>query len=208
MDNWIQDQHESLRKWLVHTACPMLVSSQDGSILWANPSFEELLGYTSFELIGDKKAGARGVKWTDLTVDPDDLKADLAMVRDLSQGARIEYQLRMSYRAKSGDPVGVIIHVLRWPQQGDVECFLVTAMPIGRGVDFMVGEIATMQKTLSDFVAIKSISWWFHLYSWAGKNKTLAAMLSLFVFVFIFGDRAIEIAESVKKIFGLGSAPS
>lgn len=125
--SWVSKQTDAVAHWVTSTSCPMLVSTEDGGILWVNQAFEKLLGWSAVELVGF--SGKPGKKWTDLTVETSDLEADQEMMFGVVTGERSEYYIRKQYRAKGGEAVHVMIHVLRWPRAGGVECFLVTVAP-------------------------------------------------------------------------------
>ena len=202
--HWIEEQSSSVRHWLHGSACPMIASKADGSIIWANEAVERLLGYSCAELV--TSPGSPGLSWQDLTVDLRDLSADNQMVQELVQGHRMDYSMQKSYRSKSGEPVPAMIHVLRWPINGTAECFLVTLMPLGSGLDFMLEEFGKLRVAISEMnrVPIKEPSpaytAFFRVGVWANQNKLAAAALLLWLSALLVGDRVLLIAERIKDI--------
>lgn len=195
---WLTEQSEALRRWLTSTHCPMLASLEDGTIVWANTAFEELLNYTVVELTGH--GSIHGVSWKDLTVNSDDLNADLALIESLKEGHRNEYRLQKSYRKKNGEPVPVLIQVLRWPPAGDVEVYLVTILPLNISTSYLLSEFQSMNKLLVQVLQTNQCSFTDRFVKWAAKNKFAATVLILFVTTFLFGDRVMEIAGQIKSL--------
>lgn len=196
---WIKNQSDAVVHWVNTTSCPMLVSTDDGGILWVNQSFERLLGWSAVELVGHGQS--KGKKWTDLTVETEDLAHDRELLREVVNGARNEYYLHKQYRSKSGEAIHVMIHVLRWPTQGEIKCYLVTVSPLNRGSEYIVGEISALKtmvsKTLLD---PKETTLEKHL-KWASENKVMAGILYLSVAYLLFGERVISVAREIKSIF-------
>lgn len=199
---WIDSQSESVRHWLRESACPMIASTPDGGIVWANEATERLLGYSVAELVS--APGSPGKSWEDLTVDLRDLAADQAMVQALVSEEREDYQLQKSYRAKDGTPVPCMIHVLRWPPHGPLECCLVTLMPLGAGSDFMVVELVKLRRAIADMnarpAAAASELWPLaaKIGTWANENKLAAAAVLLWISTLLAGDRVLMVAERIK----------
>ena len=202
---WIENQSESARHWLKGSACPMLASKADGSILWANEAAERLLGYSLAELV--TTAESPGLSWEDLTMDRADLRADQLMVKSLIHGDRHDYTLQKSYRSKRGDPLPSVIHVLRWPPLGDVDCFLVTLTPLRKASDAVLKELARMREAIAAMnaspVAARSEFWPMLAKAgvWANENKLAAAALVLWLSALIAGDRVIVVAERIHHLF-------
>lgn len=178
----------------------MIVSKADGSIIWANSATERVLGYSFAELTETEKSP--GISWEDLTTDRRDLIADQEMVKSMVEGERTDYMMQKSYRAKSGEQIPSLIHVLRWPPAGDADCFLVSVMPLGKSSEVLISEIAELKRIVSNqdkdshgWEAVVAIA------KWGNENKLPAAGLLLFLAVLFGGDRVAEVAERVIKIF-------
>lgn len=194
--SWIELQEdEHLRHWLRRTSIPMQVTLADGTILWCNEAFERLVDYTIVEI------EQQNITWLDLTVSKKDVEADKKMAAKVVVGERQHYEFRKRYRNKSGDVVDVIIHVLRCPAAGEFECFLVSVVPLDK----------TTQKTLHKIDELHRIVT--HMYEnptpriaksvadWAKEYPRMAAIVGLFLFTFLFGDRVLEIAQKIAELF-------
>ena len=190
---WLDEQPESkLKDWIKRTKTPMLASMPDGEILWCNGAFETMLGWSSVELVGKKS-------WKDLT-ESDDLGFDMALVSQAIAGERTDYQLQKEYKTKNGSPKRVIIDVLRYPQHGEFDCFLVAACPLDNGVQFaltQIGEIRTlliemMERQPTGLTLDKAIAF-------AKEHPIAAAILATVFGVLLFGERVVEII----KLFGI-----
>lgn len=196
---WIQNQPDAVVHWVNSTSCPMLVSTDDGGILWVNQSLERLLGWSAVELVGHGQN--KGKKWTELTVETEDLAHDRELLRGVVVGERNEYYLHKQYRSKSGEAIHVMIHVLRWPTQGEIKCYLVTVSPLNRGSEYLVGEISALKTMISKtLLAPKETIIEKHL-NWADRNKVMAGMLYLFAAYLLFGERVISAAREIKSLF-------
>lgn len=178
----------------------MVVSHMDGRFLWVNHAAEDLLGFSPFEFIG--LHGKPGLRWTDLTVKATDLEADQAMVQELEKGSRVEYTLEKSYLAKDGTPIPTKIHVLRWPPDGDCDCFLVTILPLDAQNEMLREEILQMRHALAEFMTEQRTSkvWGVvvSLAKWADSNRLFAVGVVLFFMAFFAGDRVLDIADRMR----------
>lgn len=176
----------------------MLATLPDGGILWCNASFEELLGYTSYELVGK-------MSWADLTTDKDELEADLVAVQEVVSGSRKDYQLQKAYRKKSGIPCDVIIHVLRHPQELDREfhCFLVSCAPLDMGERHaleVINDTRTKLYELEHYLTSQS-TFWRATLEWGKENPWKAGIVGSIFAGFLFGDRFLDVLQRVVQIF-------
>jgi PAS domain S-box-containing protein len=200
---WLDEQTpEALRHWLRSTSIPMLATSPDGNIFWANAAFENLTGYTAAEF----HDGSRPVKWTHLTVDHEDLQHDLDMAEAVVRGSRTEYQLVKQYRTKSGDNVSVNIHVLRYPLAGDFTCFLVSVYSLAQGSQTLMKELQELHSTLLSLIEqqaamLKGIGSEDTFWQWCRNNPKLSAPLGVFLAFLICGDRVVEILQLIRDVF-------
>jgi PAS domain S-box-containing protein len=205
MNNWLENQTVALRVWVAKMPHALLVSRADGSILYSNEACEKLLGYTTVEL--EQK------DWRELTVDPADLRSDLAMVEAVMSGERVEYEQQKSYRHKLGHPIDCFIHVHRYPLHGDsVDFFLVSIRPATHaGQQEIMNNLLTMRSAMLEqleafgslieaMLATKKTAFE-QVMDWAGKNKKAATILGFFLAYILFGDRAFEVAERAIRIF-------
>lgn len=201
-NQWLDSQTDSVRYWLAESRCPMIVSDSAGAFLWVNKAAENLFGYTTAEFVGID--GKPGLSWYTLTVRPQDLEADKAMVQELESGGREEYTLEKSYRAKDDSSVPTRIHVLRWPPVGECTCFLVTILPLNAQNELLKDEVIAMRHTLTQYIADQSrpreSRTWLALVAlakWGDKNRTAAAFVLLFLAALIFGDRALDVWDRI-----------
>jgi PAS domain S-box-containing protein len=200
---WIDTQTDSIKHWLTESACPMMASGEDGTILWANQAAEVLLGYSSAELV--TTPGSPGLSWQDLTIDQRDLVADKEMIEALINEERADYTLQKSYLSKAGQAVPSMIHVLRWPPRGPVDCLLVTLLPLGQDSKELVSELTEMRRTIAEMIGKLPTTSQLPqvinaLAKWANENRAAAAGLLLWVSTMIAGDRVVEVAERIKLL--------
>ncbi|MCC9655303.1 PAS domain S-box protein [Rhodopirellula halodulae] len=193
--SWLDKQTHGLAKeWIRNTAAAMLATKPDGEILWANNSFEKLLGYSSPELIGK-------LSWKDLTEDEEVLKSDEQLVLETINGERTSYQLHKRYRTRGGPSLSVIIDVLRYPIQGDFECFLVTVFPVNRNADFTLGQMEEFRKLLLEILQHQPSGLTFaKTWDWAKEHPIVASITGLLAAVFLFGERVLEIVAKVIEL--------
>lgn len=196
---WLAKQKDTLlRDWIRRTQTPMMATLPGGSILWCNSAFEDLLGWTSVELI-DKKS------WIDLTDNPDDLEADLTLSAEVVSGLRTAYQLHKPFRTKEGQPVRVVIDVIRFPQRGEFECFLVSAIPTDRGVHFALGQLTEIHSLMLEMIKqsdscstnecrpdrIDSF------FSWVAAKPVIGYPIIAFFAALLFGSRVVELLKEL-----------
>lgn len=207
--SWINNKPEGLlRYWLTNTKAPMIASMPDGTILWVNRSFERMIGYVSAEIVGR-------LSWKDLTQDKDDLAADIAMMEELESGERNQYQLQKEYLTKHDKPVKVVIDVLRYPSGTEqLECFLVTAIPIDEGLQFAMGELSAIREILLGLSAVMStpqqnklVIGFDDIQSWYKNNPLISTALTIVIATLLFGDRVIEIIQAIGIKFGNTPTP-
>lgn len=194
--SWLEGQHKDpLKYWLRYTSSPLLVSQLDGEIVWCNPAFEELLGYTNAEISNQQ------IKWTDLTQSKEDLQADLMMAKELALGNSQSYKLQKEYRRKAGGLVRVIIHVMRYPPSGNLDYFLVTVLPLDMGYDFAMEKLANLEDQLIKIFSVMSENNTNKLWEWANENKPISAALFVLFLTLLLGDRVVEIVKAIKDVF-------
>mgnify|MGYP003146890127 CR=1 FL=1 len=203
---WLEQQNDRLlRQWLTNTQAPMICTRPEGDILWCNRAFEKMTGYTHAELV-DKKT------WIELTADESDLAADRAMVDELLEGLRTDYQMQKDYKHKNGPPVRVVIDVMRYPLRGEFECFLVTALPVGEAVQFALGELSSIRQVLvqilelsnernSEFTIRSS-----DVSAAIQAHPVISAVIATVLSVMLFGERVIEIIKMFGISFGAGGS--
>lgn len=148
---WLdQQQPDALKRWIRDTKVPVLASQPNGTINWCNAAFENLLGYPLPELAG--------MSWTDITVSGSDVKTDIQLAKETERGDREEYQFQKEYLRKDKSTVSVRIHVLRYPEQGEFESFLVTVIPLDGYDKIQLEMLMTMERQLCALVETASSS--------------------------------------------------
>lgn len=196
---WIDDQPKAIIvDWLRRVNTPLVVSLPDGQILWANPAFEELLGYTCYELCSASKP----VTWKSLTVDKADLEIDEMLVDDTVKGLRQGYYIQKRFAHKSGTSVSVVIEVLRYPSAGDFEVFLVACAPMNHGADAMLAQLQTVRELLVPIAEACSRSQGFTVADIKELAKSHPKIFWFVVLLFstlLFGDRVLELIQAATQ---------
>lgn len=187
---WLTKQPDTLlTEWLRHTKAPMLSTLPDGTILWCNDAFETLVGWTSVEMVGK-------LSWKDLTQDSDELAADIELAKETVAGRRTDYQLQKPYATKNGPPQRVVIDVVRYPQVGEFECFLVSVFPVDRGVEFAMGQLTEIRAMLLEMMAQRPTGLTFEkLVDFHKDRPVIAWTITLTLAALLFGNRVIEIVS-------------
>lgn len=194
---WLEQlDADELRHWLQHTSVPMMASLPDGKILWCNQACENMTGYTMYELIK--------MDWRALTDGMDDLAADIEAAKEVEAGVRKDYKIHKLYRTKNGPSKRVILHVMRNPIEGTFGSCFVSIYPIDWGYEFSLAILQEMQdQQLKIFALLSSPApTWLQQYLDAyKKHPTPTVMATVGALTFIFGNRVLEIAAAVSKLF-------
>lgn len=105
---------------------PFLRSGGNFEIHSVNAAFEELLGYSEYEL---KKKG-----WKGLSVQNEDFEADMAITAELVTGKRQSMTVIKSYVSKLGVPIPGQLLAIRYPQGTEpMQCALCFFVPLANG---------------------------------------------------------------------------
>lgn len=203
---WLENQKpENLKSWLRNMKVPAFAADVDGCLLWCNPEFEELIGYTINELVT--------MHWIDLAETKFEKDNTIAMNKETSDGRRPGYMARKDYRCKDGPPIKCIEDVLRSPIAGDFECFLVTIQPINNGFGFAVERLEEVHAKFDAFMlAFKQASetpaelkiGLSDVHNAAREHPIIATVCLLLFGVLLFGERVIEIVQLVVGVFQKG----
>lgn len=105
---------------------PLACVSLDGRFVWCNQAFCELVGYSIRELMD--------LTWPEITA-TEDVGGDLAGVQQIKDGERSEYYLEKTYIRKDGAAVRVSLLVHRFPEFGQLTCFIAAASAEGEKVN-------------------------------------------------------------------------
>jgi PAS domain S-box-containing protein len=122
----MDDLDPQLALMAIKHGLPFVQSGANFEIYAANEAFEELLGYSSFEL---KRKG-----WDSISVKNDDFEADKAMTAELVSGNRQVMTVIKSYVSKLGVPIPGQLTAIRFPQgTAPMECSLCFFVPLANG---------------------------------------------------------------------------
>ncbi|TWU67296.1 hypothetical protein V7x_28700 [Crateriforma conspicua] len=193
---WLDDQPaESLRHLLRNTNVPFLSTLLDGTILWANPAFESLLGYTLAELT-DPMIG----NWRRLTYDPVDTAHDAAMAAEVVAGVRKAYVYVKPYRHKQGHPVPSMIHVLRVPHAGEFLYFHVSVTPLQSSGAHAAVSLQEIDDKLTEVLARIPRLQLQPLIAWANQYPIRAGVIVFCILAWVLGDEFVTIARTAREI--------
>lgn len=168
----------------------MVGAMPDGEFLWCNEAFEDLLGWSSVELIGR-------MSWKDITASSEDLTYDEELVAEAVAGDRIDYQLQKQYRTKSGTSKSVVIDVLRYPQSGEFECFLVAMCPLDHGVQFALVQLTDIRKLIVAMIEHQPNGITLDkAVAFAKEHPVVASIIGTVLSVLLFGERVLEIMKT------------
>ena len=195
MSSWLDAKCEMLHNWLEKTSVPMYAAKPEGDILWCNSAFEELTGYTNYEL----KNGSR--TWNELTSDPDDAEADVESLSQLLLGLRDSYRMNKSLRKKNGGERKVIAHTIRYPSAGEVECILVSFVPLDAGEQMQAETISDIHKLMVDLAANNKVNWLDKVWNWATENQWKAGLIICIGLAYFLGEDFLYALRSVFEAF-------
>lgn len=159
---WLRAQERDvLETFLRQSDHCVLASEPDGTCLWANEAFLARMKYTESELTGYKNEATghyvEGKKWTSFTVPDESLDADVQAVSELEHGKRSEYRCQKQYIPKNSAPEDVLIHVLRYPMQGDFKFCLVSVTFIDDAREMtMANMMETVSASLTNLAGLMS----------------------------------------------------
>lgn len=188
--SWITRQERIvLEKWLSQSTVGHLSTKSDGSILWVNAAFENIVGYASSEL--------KDLNWKSLTVGDSDLEHDEEMVSAVMSGYRDSYQMRKSYRHKTGVPVPCQITVLRHPLENDT--FLVSVIPEYGAYSVMIQEVEYIKVLLVKLASRPTGAE--QVFDYCKEHPKTAGVVVVVFGALLFGDPFLELVSGVIKVF-------
>lgn len=117
------DQHTLMKFW-THSPVGMALVEASGQFRRVNPHFEEITGYSAYEL--------ERMRWQDITLQSD-VDADAAMVAEVIAGHRESYSMDKTYirkPPKNGlQPINLTVYPLYKSGAEEIDCLLVIAKP-------------------------------------------------------------------------------
>ena len=125
----------------VHVPLACVSARQDEShnkFLFVNQAWCRLLGYAPAEMLE--------LTWPEVT-DPEDVGGDMLAEQKLIDRKESEYYLEKRYIRKDQTKVFIGLFVASYPDQGDVECFVVTAREISSDSE---QQIEALKRELTD----------------------------------------------------------
>jgi hypothetical protein len=122
----------------------------------------------------------------------------------VAAGVRKDYQFQKAYRHKSGHPVPVTIHGLRYPRDGEFIDFHVSVTPLHHDQVQMAAAMAEIAIKLNQLLErapdLRISIWLMRLTAWANEFPVRAAIVGFCILAWILGDRFIEIATAAKRL--------
>ena len=115
---------EVVRHIVRQSSAMYLVSTLDGRILWANPAFCEWSKYSLAELTR--------LTWMQLSVDDDDLQADIKSAGELTEYS-LSYMVQKRYVPKNDKPQLGNLYVTRFPATGEIKFCVCRWEPLVNG---------------------------------------------------------------------------
>ena len=203
---WLRKQSvELLDAWLRHSPCMMLASGPNGEIYWANDAFCSWTKYTVSEL--------SGIGWKKLSVDNEDLKADISSMMDVLDGYRQAYTCQKQYTPKNDKPQWGNLTVIRHPAVGDVECFLCIFEPLKNGtatafalamqhIEGCKTEMSGLAKSVSKLTSVNEDEDWVLKTVRLLKRYPRLALFILMIMLSVFG--ANNVLELVQRLYKVG----
>lgn len=203
MSSWIDSKCEMLNSWLEKTSVPMYAAKPSGEILWCNSAFEDLTGYTNYEL----KNGQR--TWSELTSCPEDAEADSESLSQVLLGMRESYRMVKSLRRKNGAEVSVMAHTIRYPSTGEVECILVSFIPLDAGARYQAETISDVHKLLLDIASNTKVNWVERVWMWSTANQWKSGLIACIALTYFLGEDFLYALRSVfEALRGMPAPPA
>lgn len=101
---------------------PLSQVGEDGTFVRTNQALQTLLGYTAEELAG--------MKFHDVTEEPDDLEADIEASDRVRSGDLESYRMEKTYHRKNGTGIYCALYVFRFPVRGRFRFFVSCILPL------------------------------------------------------------------------------
>lgn len=219
--SFIRNQElELFLTWIENNEVPMLIFGPKGDIYWCNEAFENLSGYSGWEIVNK-------TTWEKMFLNDDNLEADREMIKQCIAGERINYSIKKQLLPKNEKAMWSDVHVCRFPSVGEFKYFLVTVLPLKNGgaaaltmvIDAMnsfsdkfetykrevqtmedkivtrVSEVARPQnETEQIFLSVGRLAF---------KYPKIAGIVALSLLVMILGNQTFEVIKNIKTFMGL-----
>ena len=196
---WIDTVSPELLKVFTRNASVcILISKTDGTILWANHAFCELMRYTLQELID--------LGWIKISVDDASLKADIDEANKLD-AYNLSYSVTKQFVPKNSAPMWGVLNVMRYPAFGEMECCCCTFEPLKNGTatafsyaiehsKTVTGELTKMREELSKLTTQTTEQQWVNsTIQMAMKHPKLAMSIVIAGAVLSGANNVFEILQ-------------
>lgn len=222
---WLSKQDKDLIELLVRECdSPILFTSPDWNICWANRAFEDFIGYTSWELTTG--VSGKGINWEKLSVTGENLEADKEMARQCAKGERHSYTIKTQCIPKNEKPAWVELNVIRYPVVGDLKCFIAVVSPLKNGNQAAFAMTVEKLKEFSEELrriqerhhhmenniingvkatyaeTTETEQIFLSTARLVNKNPKVSAAICLVILIMILGTQLVQAIETAKKLLG------
>jgi PAS domain S-box-containing protein len=143
---WLRSvEKDDLDRLIREGQCCQISAGLDGEIFWASDAMCEWSGYTLYEIMR--------LGWIKLSVDDENLAADISAAQEMKSGLRSEYQVEKKYRKKSGAEYWGLLHVKRVPASGEFKYAWCHWTPFHNGTQIAFEKALEFQMNLEKRVA-------------------------------------------------------
>jgi len=141
---WLESLDCKALKLMANNSSSMYIASTpDGKILWANRAFLDWSKYTSFEITQKN--------WKDISLKDASLEADLKELESLNDYS-LSYTVQKSYIPKNSAPQIGMLHVTKYPPQGEIEFCWCRWEPFYNGTAKALESSLKAQKEFTDAI--------------------------------------------------------
>lgn len=205
--SWLEGRTSDLMiSWLEMTSVALCATTTSGDVLWCNEAFENLTGYTSYELTAGHK------DWSELTDSSGDREAEQANLDKVIRGSRADFQITKSIRKKDGQLIHVLSQTIRFPPQGEVEFLLVSCVEQNSSDHLQAKTISEVHSMMFKIIEENQnkLSFSDRVFAWVEKNQWKAGIAGCVFMAFIFGDSFLSALTGVLDAFrgGFPAPPS
>ena len=204
--SWLEGRASNLMiNWLEMTSVALCATTPAGDVLWCNEAFEELTGYTSYELMQGHK------DWSELTDTSEDREAEQANLEKVLRGGRDDFMITKSIRKKDGQLANVLAHTIRFPPDGEVQCLLVSCVEQNSSDRLQAKTISEVHSMMFKIIEENQnrLSLSDRLLAWVEANQWKAGIVGCVIAAFVFGDSFLHALTGVLDAFrGLPTPPA